>query len=309
MRFARHETFAIREGWLFKGMSAIRDYENTGRAPIIFSEKEAPEYFGLGTAMVRSLRFWMLATNLVAERIEAKQHVHRLTPFGNLIWEGDRYLDDISTLWLLHYNLSSNQKSATTWYWFFNCYAPTTFTKGAAVTALSNWVLSQGPGQPIAEHTLGKDADCLVDTYLSGKAVTSTPEDMLECPLSKLGLLSKVSNGRDDRYRLLGARTDKLHPLILLYVLVDWQRRHSPNVRQVGLSQVMREPSNAGRVFGLTTTVLTDLITDLNSSYSEMRVALERTAGLDQLTLPDITPEKILIRYYEHRLAQGSRRL
>src|SRR5947208_135023 len=90
MAFAKHETFYIREGWLFKGMAAIKKAEGVGRLPTIFLDDNAPEVLGIGHNMVRALRFWMQATGLAEEKLEDRQRVQRLTPFGEQVWNYDR---------------------------------------------------------------------------------------------------------------------------------------------------------------------------------------------------------------------------
>jgi hypothetical protein len=81
MPFAKHETFYIREGWLFKGMAEIKKAEDEGQRSTIFLDPDAPERLGIGQNMVRSLRFWMLAIGLAEERQE-RQRIHCLTPLG-----------------------------------------------------------------------------------------------------------------------------------------------------------------------------------------------------------------------------------
>ena len=60
MRFARHETFHLREGWLTKGLRKVI----AEGLPDIFLRKDAIEHLGIGSNMVRSLRFWMQATGV-----------------------------------------------------------------------------------------------------------------------------------------------------------------------------------------------------------------------------------------------------
>lgn len=94
----------------------------------------------------------------------------------------------------------------------------------------------------------------------------------------------------------------RLDPLILLYVLTDQQaRKENPREYQVKLSQVLREPMNAGRVFNLTTAALTDLLAELNKQHADWGVRFDRTAGLDQITLRPIEPLEILGRYYTEK--------
>ena len=292
MPYAKHETFHIREGWLFKGMDAVC------RDPRVFMECDASERLGLGRNMVRALRFWMTATGLTEEYQENQRTVQRLTdPFGQLVWEHDRYLEEEGTLWLIHYRLVRDQGGATAWYWFFNYFSQPVFDQASFVSALQSWVIG-AEGKAISENSLKRDFDCLVRTYLPDRQARS-PEDLMECPLAQLGLLAEADSGRVRRYRLLRPDPARIDPLVLLYVLLRWQEDKKPDSRQVGLAQVLREPANAGRVFNLSTASLSDSLTRLNDEYPNLAVRLTRTAGLDELTLPVATAEEVLIRYCE----------
>ena len=303
MAFAKHETFYIREGWLFKGMAAIQKAKDEDKLPTIFLDIDAAERLGIGQNMVKSLRFWMQATGLVEEKLEERQRVQRLTPFGELVWKYDRYLEDNATLWLLHYHLACSQDHATTWYWFFNHFAPSSFDENNCLDALHNWVINNYPDQEIALGSLKRDIDCLLQTYLSSKT-SRTPEELTESPFSRLHILSRISDDRGRRYRMERLDPVHFHPLILLYVLADRQLKVRNGASQVGLSDVLRESLNAGRVFGLTTTVLSDLLARLNKDYQDLRIHFVRTAGLDMLTLPVLEPINILTRYYSERVSR-----
>ena len=292
MGFGTHQTFHIREGWLFKGMDAVR------RDPRIFMGRDASERLGLGRNMVRALRFWMTATGLTEEYQENQLTVQRPTaPFGQLVWEHDRYLEEEGTLWLIHYHLVRDQDGATAWYWFFNHFSQPVFDQASFVSALQSWVIGV-EGKAISENSLKRDFDCLVRTYLPDRQAHS-PEDLMECPLAQLVLLAEADSGRVRRYRLLRPDPARIDPLVLLYVLLRWQEDKKPDSRQVGLAQVLREPANAGRVFNLSTAGLSDGLTRLSNEYPDLTVRLTRTAGMDELTLPVATAEEVLIRYYE----------
>lgn len=293
MPFAKHETFHIREGWLYKGMDAVR------HDPCIFLADDASERLGLGKNMVRALRFWMAATGLTEEYREDRRTQQRLTaPFGQLVWEHDRYLEEDGTLWLIHYHLVRDREGATTWYWFFNHFSQPVFDQHSFTSTLQSWVI--GRSKPVSENSLKRDFDCLIRTYLPSRQARS-PEDLLECPLSQLGLLAEADNGQARRYRLLRLDATRIHPLILLYVLLQWQQHNQPEARQVGLAQVLTAQANAGRVFNLSRASLSSGLTRLNDEHPSLAVRLTRTAGLDQLTLPRATPDQVLIRYFETR--------
>lgn len=296
LTFAKHETFHIREGWLFKGMSAVAEASHADPPYNPFLADDAPEQLGMGRNMVRALRYWMQATGLAAEQYEGRS-VPRLTEFGELVWQHDSYLESEGTLWLIHYYLSANREEATSWFWFFNHFAPVSFSDRQAAEALQNWVITVEPDRRVAQSSLKKDVACLLRTYLpDGRA--HNPENLLESPLAQLGVLAQFGEGAQKRVHWQKADANRLHPLILLYVLVDRQQQQRPSLTEVRLSQVLQEPMNVGRVFNLSTAVLTDLIAALNKTYPDLAVRFVRTAGLDQLTLPQATCREILTRYY-----------
>lgn len=297
MPFAQHQTFHIREGWLFKGMAAIKEAEAHDELPTIFTDKDAPERLGIGRNMVIALRFWMQATGLTEEQKENHFTIQRLTPLGELIWKHDQYLESDVTLWMIHYQLVCSKGLATTWYWFFNHYAPTIFDETSVLDALSQWVITTQHDKSVAKSSLEKDIECLLKTYLLGEK-SRTPEQLIDSPMARLGLIQNVSEDSRTLYRLLQADRTRINPLVLLYVLVDQQKRERQITREVKLSQILREPMNVGRVFNLNTTTLNDLLIELKTNHPELSIQFIRTAGLDQLYLPDIEPIEILKRCY-----------
>jgi len=307
MYFAKHETFHIRDGWLYKGLKAVQS------EPGIFLEDNAPERLGLGKNMVRALRFWMQATGLTQEQFQDRRRVQTLTEFGKYVLQYDPYQELDGTLWLIHYQLVSSKGLATTWYWFFNHYSPITFSYVDFIERLKQWINTQREdGKEVAESSLRKDFDCLVRTYLSSER-NKSPEDLMESPLSTLGLLSTFTEhdeheGRIRRYRLESGAVSSIPPLAFLYVLLDQQEKNRPTSSQVTLQEVLREPMNVGNTFGITILTLEDLLMRLEEEGKEFRVRLTRTGQLDNLTLPDIPANDILRAFYEkQKVEEGAR--
>ena len=65
-----NESFNIREGWLRKGMRCVQDY------PTLFSQDDAMEILGVGSKMVKSIRYWLRATGLTEEN--AREAIEKL---------------------------------------------------------------------------------------------------------------------------------------------------------------------------------------------------------------------------------------
>jgi hypothetical protein len=108
MRFRAHDTFFIRKGWLYKGM------KNIVRDPTVFmgDNGNPMDILGIGANMVKSLRYWLQAVGLTIEPPQGKKY-QTLTPFGEIVYENDRYIEEIGTLWFLHYKLVTNESDAT----------------------------------------------------------------------------------------------------------------------------------------------------------------------------------------------------
>lgn len=302
MYFAKHETFHIRDGWLFKGLDAIE------QSPGIFLEEDAPERLGLGKNMVRALRYWMQATGLTIEEQRNRTKEQDPTLFGRMVYEHDPYLELDGTLWLIHYYLISNKELATTWYWFFNHYAPGDFRRDDFVERLAQWINLQNSdvedATTVSEKSLHKDFDCLTRTYLPGQRERS-PEDQLECPLSSLGLLTATRNideetgKRFQRYHQHMPDIASIHPLVFLFVILNQQEQTRSSSHQVSLTATLRETGGAGRIFNIGIVMLEDLLVRLDNEYPDWRIKLIRTGGLDQITLPEVSSEIVLTQYYE----------
>jgi hypothetical protein len=310
MPFAKHESFYIREGWLFKGLRTVSD------DPTIFVANDAAERLGLGKNMVRALRYWMQATGLTEERWSNHIRVQSLTRLGELIWNRDPYLELDGTLWLIHHQLVCSRDFATAWYWFFNHYAPTNFTRHEFIERLSQWVITQNQDEEsdiVAEGSLRKDFDCLIHTYVADRDDgAKSPEDQIESPLTALGLLTNYKEFDADndkvvrRYRFQAGTVNNISPLIFLYILLSRQEAERSEANQVSLSVALREPMNVGRTFNIGMRAFEDLVARLEDMNMDWGIRLVHTGNLDQLTLPDISSHSVLEEFYEQQAAMES---
>ena len=188
--FGRHETFALRYGWLSKGFHAVSN------DPDIFSKDEATVTLGVGKNMVKAIRYWLKATQMVHPTTEAP------TPLGERIFKNDTsfdpYLEDEGTLWLIHWLLATNATSATSWFWFFNKFHKQEFTSKEVEAALKDFVnesvLEKKRAKPA---TLQKDVQLLTRMYSQSKTNDRTPlEEVLDSPLANLQLITETSSAR-----------------------------------------------------------------------------------------------------------------
>jgi hypothetical protein len=290
MKFARHETFAFREGWLTKGFRKI------GQEAIhdIFSKDDAMEQLGIGSNMVRSLRYWMQTTGL-AKEIKGKERGQILTPgFGDVLFKYDRYLEFEGSLWLLHYNLACDKDGATTWYWFFNHFSYREFDESLFLSELESWVEEQG--EVVSSGSLKRDYDCFLSTYMRNEAKTADPEEHLGCPLQELGLVELFSEKQKAKiYRITRRNINQIDDELLLYMIVRFMENRG-DCRYVSIEALYSEPCSIGRILALN---YDELIRTLEILENKELLTIKRTAGLNQVVVEiESSSVEILERYY-----------
>ena len=105
-----HESFSIREGWLTKGIYEVKNDEK------LFSKKNLTDILGMGTNMVKSLKYWLQTSKIIEE---SKKNEYKLSELGELIYKYDPYLEDIFTLYFIHINIIKNIEKAYIWKFVF----------------------------------------------------------------------------------------------------------------------------------------------------------------------------------------------
>jgi hypothetical protein len=155
--FGRHETFPLRYGWLTKGFDAAK------QSPDIFTQPEkAMVVLGVGRNMVNAIQYWLQVTGIVT----FSEGEATLTSLGEALVgdEGDPYLEDEATLWIIHWLIASNAESATGFYWFFNRFAMPRFQDQEPLQSLSEFVEHELKARR-AQSTLKSDISTLLRMY------------------------------------------------------------------------------------------------------------------------------------------------
>jgi hypothetical protein len=273
--FGRHETFALRFGWITKGFQALK------KTPGIFTSDTATIELGVGKNMVASIRYWLGACQII-DPVELVP-----TSVGCLVFdEGtglDPYLEDEATIWLLHWLLASNPNLATSWYWFFNKYHKPEFTSQELTTSLNDFVRDAIlEGKKPSLSTLKNDAQLLHRMYTQSRGNGRTPiEDALDSPLALLRLMSQTAGGR--RYISRPEARPALPLGILGFAVMQMMQQR--NVKSIPIEELMYARSNycaPGAVFRLTEN---DLITKLEKlvDYIPNVFGIRDTAGIHQI--------------------------
>lgn len=251
LRFSGHETFACRYAWLPKAYRVLFD------DPATFAdEDEAMVELGLGKNMVRSLRFWVEAAGLAEPE---KGHGLRLTDFAHAIFgvDGfDPYLEDVRTLWLLHWNLASRSEGPLfAWRFLLNHWPHPELTRSEAIAAFSRE--SARLGHSHSPVTLAQHLDVFLHTYQPTRSKAVGIEDSLDGPLVELALLQAVGERRAEAGRFETVYAFRREPkteitaALFDYCLSDYWIRFRATEETLTLREVTLAPCSPGQVFKL----------------------------------------------------------
>lgn len=275
IRLKGHEKFHLREGWIAKGLYGV------SANPRVFSGSDGTDQLGVGTNMVKSIKYWMLAMGLIKE---GQKNGAELTDLGKMILKYDPFLEDDLSLWLLHSYIAKNNFRSTVWYLFFNKCQAEEFTKEELYTVLRKELISYAETDSFPESSLKDDIDVLLNMY-SKDTKNDDPEDKNKCPLASLKLIKKEG---DVYYR---QQPDMRHfrDEIILYELGNIFEEES----SIGIDYVAELAAN---IYHLSRVAINTILDRLdNAGY----ITVNRTAGLDEI-YPNkkITVKKIIEDYY-----------
>ncbi len=246
-RFSGHESFPCRYAWIPKAVEAI-----CGNPEVFGDVEEAMVKLGLGKNMVQSLRFWVQALRVA----EASGSGLRITEFGRQVFGAkglDPYMEDNSTLWLLHWQLCSHHTNPLfAWHFLFNRFHEPDIVRSHVLEAMERESLT------VAKTTLAQHFDVFMHTYVPTRgAKNEIIEDNLDCPLVELELI-KPNGQRVNRQGKLEAAycfdrepKTELSNGVFLYSVYDYWKRCKPGEETLSLSEIATGLGSPGQVFKL----------------------------------------------------------
>lgn len=279
IRLQGHEKFALRDGWLTKGLSII------DKRPDAFLGSEGPDLFGIGNNMVKSLRYWMKAFKLIEENpgVGAK-----LSELGKIILQNDVYLEKTFTLWILHSQIAKNIADATTWYMFFNKCSVIDMEKDEIEKILYREISQYVMGQPFSENSLKNDVDVLLNMYSKNK-VNSDPEDKSQSPFANLGLVKNTEN----LYSQTSPKRRDIDEWVVLYELAEMMQ----DKNEISIERVLNGTCGISHIYQVKPVLANELLDRLDAAEY---IRVDRTAGLDMIyRTKAFTTESVMAEYYK----------
>ena len=277
IRLQGHEKFVLREGWLNKGLKQV------AVNPAVFLDKEAPDIFGIGNNMVKSLRYWLKAFGLTDEK------TGELTNHGHLIYKYDPYFESIFTLWILHSNIVKNSREATTWYLFFNKCEVDELDKEKIVQILIRELKKHIGNSTFSEKSLRSDVDVLLSMYGKIKEITD-PEDKNISPFAQLDLIKNI----EGNYSKKQPDRRKISEWVILFEIAERLTDRS----YVSIDEISEGVGSITSIYQINSVTISEYLDRLDAMGY---VRVDRTAGLDMIyRVSDLSQEKVIEDFYQN---------
>jgi hypothetical protein len=282
--FSGHESFSCKSLWLKKGYDFVVNGKN-------FNNPEAVVELGVGKNMVTSIRYWLKVFG-ICENDKATELGHFLFDSKN---GKDCYVEDLATLWLLHFNLVFLQE-ATLYNLFFCGFQKerSIFDREQLATYVKVKLIEKGKLNLYNQNTVKKDIGVLLSNYLLPLNPSSN-EDYFSL-LIDLDLIRQSSeNNKSYYFNIDGKR--KVIEEVFLYALIKLREKLGDNSIPF---EVIYE--NIGVIFCLTDYETIELLKIIVNNYSEY-ISYSDVAGIRQVQfIGEIDGYQVLKNYYETRV-------
>lgn len=292
--FSGHNTFTCKQYWLHKGFEFVERNEN-------FNEENAVISLGVGKNMVNAIRYWMRSFGLLNDKDTLSDISNNLFRTGG--W--DPYLEDIGSLWLLHYLLVKSNR-ASIYNLVFNEFRKerTDFTKTQLLNFL-NRKSEEAGSHNFTEQTILGDINVFLRTYLPPKKereIKIEIEEDFSSLLIDLDLLDSYKqviekNGKTETitwYKIENNFRDSLPFEIVLFQIID----NLENNLTVNFYELLRASNSPGSIFALHEDGLYDKIQEMCKAYPK-KIIFSETAGNRTLQFKEkLNKMDILKKYY-----------
>jgi hypothetical protein len=261
-RHSGHETFACRFAWLTKAATAV------SADPDILTarrEDDAMSELGVGKNMVRSIRFWAESVGI----LQSCEHGHVVTEFGKKLFvessfgdgkhaQGlDPYLEDIQTLWIIHWRLATNKESLIfAWDFLLNRFQEPELHSASVLRAFGSALIDSN----ISKGSMEQLWNVFLHSYVPTRGRKGeVREDSLDCPLVELNLLipsgfvESATHAAHPEPKFAFRRESKpeIGGGLFAYCLGEFWQNHHQQEKSIPLHLVANGHGSPGQIFKL----------------------------------------------------------
>ena len=277
--FSGHESFPCKTLWLKKGYDFVVAGDD-------FNSPEAVIGLGVGKNMVASIRFWL--------RVFGVTENDKPTVLADYLFNDqngkDKYLEDIATLWLLHFNLVFLEEA--TLYNMFFCGVQrerTHFEREQVLTYVKMRMVEANKMTLFNANTVKKDIGVLLQNYTLPRKAQSNED--FSTLLIDLDLIRQSSEGKGYYFNVDGKR--KVTKEIFLYGLLKLKKQQGDNTISFDTIQ-----ERVGLVFCMQDFETIEMLKQLASDYSQY-FAYSDVAGIRQIQFTkELDVKQVLDDYY-----------
>lgn len=293
LSFAGHESFTCKQFWLKKGVDFVLAGKN-------FNDDTAVADLGVGKNMVRSIRHWLDAFGITDN--------DQLSELGEYLFgEGgkDPYLEDIGTIWLLHYQLVKLER-ASIYNLVYNDFRKTrTEFRKEQLHQFIKVRCEEISSSAYNPNTVERDIKVFLSSYLRPTRKRADIEDNFTGLLHEISLLEEkvkddiIRNQKTIYYSLEGDFRDSVPYHIVLFALLDNpQFSASISFRDMQVAE-----NSPGTVFALSGEGLYQKLDGMvKDEFLADKLIYSETAGNRVLQVTDSSLDKwkVLDDYYQY---------
>lgn len=204
--FSGHDSFHCKSLWLKKGYDFLSQEYN-------FNAPDAVAELGVGKNMVNAIRYWLKSFGLTIN--------DRLTEIADYLFHPnsgrDKYTEDLTTLWLLHYLLvSTNIASLYNLLFLSFQREKREFDKEQLLQFIKRKCDVPEQKNVYNENTVNKDIKVMLQNYVMPLDLKSL--DNFSALLINLNMIRK---NEDKKYSFNSKSKDDVPSVVILYALID----------------------------------------------------------------------------------------
>lgn len=286
--FSGHESFPCKTLWLKKGY----DFNKVGKD---FNSPDAVVELGVGKNMVAAIRYWYKAFGLKSE----DERIKWIPDFLFNDQDGkDRYMEDLGTLWLLHFLLIySNVASLYNLFFIEFQKERRRFDKNQIVTFVKRKMAETNQENLFNVNTVKKDMGVLLQNYCLPRNPQSNED--YSTLLMDLDLLRQKEKKEEDEdnekyksfyFNIEGKK--KVTPEVFLFAILMYKTEEDNTIPFDLLQDV-------GLIFCMNDLEVIDMLRALSEQYSDY-MTYSDVAGIRQLQfVQQMNLRQIIEQYYE----------
>jgi hypothetical protein len=276
--FSGHESFACKSHWLKRGYDFVRGENN-------FNDDDAVVRLGVGKNMVASIKFWLKAIGLLKDT--------GLVATSDYLFDDDNgkdpYLEDVGTLWLLHFLLIYTDYATIYKTTFVDYHRQRNIVEKSKLQNYIKHVCFDETGYKnlYNDNTVKRDIGVMLHNYCAKNGSNVNVEDSN----SLFAPLNLICETEKDTYRFNYDTRSDVPSLIFLYALLEkFSGRNSISFEDI---------AELALIFCLTNNDLLNIINHLCDLYPT-EIVFSDVAGIKELQFrATLNSIDVLDRYYE----------